>query len=148
MEEFHVDPGEPRDFLARLRREESFRDYPVRLRAQDGLIKDVLMNADAGSGGDVEKLAAQLRDAGVPAVVEGVEPDRLAARIRERLDQLRPGPRRIYVGWAQQYRCCSLHCRHSSWASLVPLRPLRSLRPFFYSVAALPRYVLRGARTI
>jgi S1-C subfamily serine protease len=27
------------------------------------------------------------------------------ARIRERLDQLRPGPRRIFVGWAQQYRC-------------------------------------------
>ena len=27
------------------------------------------------------------------------------ARIRERLDELRPGPRRIYVGWAQQYRC-------------------------------------------
>jgi len=26
-------------------------------------------------------------------------------RIRERLNQLRPGPRRIFVGWAQQYRC-------------------------------------------
>jgi S1-C subfamily serine protease len=25
--------------------------------------------------------------------------------IRARLDELRPGPRRIFVGWAQQYRC-------------------------------------------
>lgn len=27
------------------------------------------------------------------------------ARIRGRLDELRPGPRRVFVGWAQQYRC-------------------------------------------
>ena len=27
------------------------------------------------------------------------------ARIRERLDELRPGPRRVFVGWAEQYRC-------------------------------------------
>ena len=26
-------------------------------------------------------------------------------RIRERLNELRPGPRRVFVGWAQQYRC-------------------------------------------
>jgi S1-C subfamily serine protease len=27
------------------------------------------------------------------------------ARIRERLNELKPGPRRVYVGWAKQYRC-------------------------------------------
>jgi S1-C subfamily serine protease len=27
------------------------------------------------------------------------------ARIKARLDELRPGPRRVFVGWAQQYRC-------------------------------------------
>ena len=27
------------------------------------------------------------------------------ARIRERLDEFVPGPRRVFVGWAQQYRC-------------------------------------------
>jgi S1-C subfamily serine protease len=27
------------------------------------------------------------------------------SRIRERLNELKPGPRRVFVGWAQQYRC-------------------------------------------
>jgi S1-C subfamily serine protease len=27
------------------------------------------------------------------------------ARIKQRLDELQPGPRSVYVGWAQQYRC-------------------------------------------
>ena len=35
------------------------------------------------------------------------------ARIRERLDELRPGPRRIFVGWAQQYRCVGRQHAHA-----------------------------------
>jgi S1-C subfamily serine protease len=29
------------------------------------------------------------------------------SEIRQRLDQLRPGPRQVYVGWRDQYRCVS-----------------------------------------
>ena len=44
----------------------------------------VLMNAAAGSGAAAaEKLAGQLRDAGVAAVVEPIDPARLPERIRE-----------------------------------------------------------------
>jgi diacylglycerol kinase family enzyme len=42
----------------------------------------VLMNAAAGGGCDAEKLARQLQEAGVSAVVEPVEPSRLPDRIR------------------------------------------------------------------
>jgi diacylglycerol kinase family enzyme len=43
----------------------------------------VLINAEAGGGADATRLAEQLRDAGVSAVVEPVEPARLPDRIRE-----------------------------------------------------------------
>ncbi|HEX7900191.1 MAG TPA: ATP-binding protein [Planctomycetota bacterium] len=57
MEAFHADPAEARDILDRLRREGSLRDYAVRLRARDGSIKDVLLNADVlGEDGRVRFL--------------------------------------------------------------------------------------------
>ena len=42
---------------------------------------------------------AEATGAGAPAVAVPW------ARIRQRLAQLKPGPRRVFVGWAAQYRC-------------------------------------------
>ena len=44
--EFFVEPAEADEALRRLRRGESLKDYPARLRCIDGSIKDVLINAN------------------------------------------------------------------------------------------------------
>ena len=43
--EFHVDRPVIEDILARLSRGETLRDYPARMRAKDGSIRDVLINS-------------------------------------------------------------------------------------------------------
>jgi S1-C subfamily serine protease len=57
------------------------------------------------------------------------------SRIKQRLDELRPGTRRVYVGWAEQYRCVGrqhayAHAMHPGYRASdarldVPIAPTR-----------------------
>jgi PAS domain S-box-containing protein len=50
--EFHADPEVVEDILRRLARRETLVDYPARLRAKDGSIRHVLINANVLWEGD------------------------------------------------------------------------------------------------
>jgi S1-C subfamily serine protease len=58
------------------------------------------------SGGPVLDQAGRLVGMAIPRVAKpGLSLP--WSEIRQRLDQLRPGPRQVYVGWRDQYRCVS-----------------------------------------
>lgn len=46
-EKFYADPAEGREILSRLSRGETLHNYPTRLRARDGSVRDVIINASA-----------------------------------------------------------------------------------------------------
>jgi S1-C subfamily serine protease len=65
------------------------------------LVPEVSGGPVIDEAGRLVGMADSMADAGAVAPAVTVP----WARIKERLDELRPGPRRIFVGWAQQYRC-------------------------------------------
>jgi len=73
---------------------------PVRATAGGGLDSSLVPEV---SGGPVVDPAGRLL--GMAQAGEGPAHSIPWTAIRARLDQLKPGPRRIFVGWADQYRC-------------------------------------------
>ncbi|HXX93245.1 MAG TPA: PAS domain S-box protein [Planctomycetota bacterium] len=43
--EFHADPATAEDLLGKLARREEFRDFPVRIRCKDGIIREIILDS-------------------------------------------------------------------------------------------------------
>jgi S1-C subfamily serine protease len=93
-------PGELLTAVGRRRDASSLISIPARAtRVASGLRLDSSLTPQASGGPIVD------RDGRLVAIATAGGAALPWSTVERRLDELRPGPRRIYVGWRHQYRC-------------------------------------------